>query len=175
MLKNTAIGLCLFALLCLHTGCQTMGSSSRRAPSSTATDPDGAGPSTLGRAGLVPQARPPIPDIPVPIGMKMIEDISRNYESADARFVDHTYQGREERADVARFYRTHMPVNGWTTRGSRMVRGTYVLMFEKDSEFAEVRIESDSTLTGQRTSVNVSVQTLGRGEPEVYRNQAGNG
>lgn len=116
-------------------------------------------------AGLVPQSRPPIPDIPVPVGFKMAESISRDYESAGARYVDHTYEGYADKQLVDRFYATQMPLKDWTMRGRQMVRGEYILRFEKGTEFAEVRINSESTFTGTRTTINVNVQTLGRGDP----------
>ncbi len=126
-------------------------------------------PSTV--AGLIPRSRPPIPDVPVPLGFELAEKISRNYESAGARFVDHTYEGRADKYEVERFYANQMPLKGWMMRGRQMVRGTFLMRFEKGSEFCEVRITSDSSFTGERTSINASIQTLGRGDNPAYRNR----
>ncbi len=115
-------------------------------------------------AGLVSVARPLVPDLPVPIGFKLAENISRSYESAGARFVDHTYIGRVDKVDAERFYRLHMPDADWTLRSSQMVRGVFLMRFEKGNELCEVRIWDESSLTGPRTHVNLNVQTLGHGD-----------
>jgi hypothetical protein len=129
-------------------------------------------PGKIPPAGLVSTARPLIPDLPVPIGFKLAENISRNYESAGARFIDHTYIGRADKVRAERFYRLHMPSSGWTLRGSQMVRGTFLMRFEKASEFCEVRIWDEGSITGTRTHISMNVQTLGRGEAAPYRSQS---
>jgi len=121
-------------------------------------------------AGLIPQSRPPIPDVPVPIGFKLAEQISRNYESAGARFVDHTYEGHADKFQIERFYANQMPLKGWTLLGRQMVRGTFLMRFEKKDEYCEIRITTESTFTGERTQITVNIQTLGRGDNPAYRN-----
>ena len=118
--------------------------------------------------GLLPTARPPVPDLPIPMGFSMVESISRSYESAGARFIDHSFAGSEDKIDVDRFYMHLMPKYGWTLRGRRLVRGTYIHMYEKKDEFCEVAISDRGGLTSS-TMITFTVQTLGRGENSAYR------
>jgi hypothetical protein len=152
-------------------GCDGFGgsSSTKNNLNSTSADDATANAATITGTNLIPAPRPPVPDLPVAIGFKMNESISRNYESAGARFIDHTYEGQADKFDVERFYRQQMPLKGWTMRGSQMVRGDFLMRFEKGSELCEVGISSEKTFRGERTTVNFNVQTLGRGEPSVYR------
>lgn len=164
-------------LLVMSTGCQTSFSASlgdernngQSTASSAAAIDDSGAPRSVGRPGLVPMARPPIPDLPVPIGFKLVESISRSYESAGARLIDHTYEGRESKYDVDRFYRKQMPLKGWTMRSTQMVRGEHLLRFVKDTELCEVRITSRDAFGGQRTAITFNVQTQGQGEIGPYK------
>jgi hypothetical protein len=159
------------------SGCQTSFSASlgdeRNNGQYAATNAEATGdndtPRSVGRPGLVPMARPPIPDLPVPIGFKLVESISRSYESAGARLIDHTYEGRETKYDVDRFYRKQMPLKGWTMRSTQMVRGEHLLRFVKDTELCEVRITSRDAFGGQRTRITFNVQTQGQGEIGPYK------
>jgi hypothetical protein len=156
------------------SGCASESSSSSVSPTSTttpSTGPKSGGSSApvapVTRAGLIPQRTPPIPDLPVPLGFKMVESTSRSYESAGARYVDHTYAGKADKVDVDAFYRQQMINKGWTMRGSSMVRGVFIQRYEKGTELADVTITGDENpLTGANSTVNINVQTVGRGEPK---------
>jgi hypothetical protein len=116
--------------------------------------------------GLVAQVRPPVADLPVPVGFEILEAESRNYESAGARFVDHTYQGKADKFAVERFVREQLPGKGWTLRGSQMVRGTFFLKYDKGSEFLDVMISAvEPPILGPTVRLTYNLQTLGRGEP----------
>ncbi|MFA7236147.1 MAG: hypothetical protein WC058_04710 [Phycisphaeraceae bacterium] len=155
----------LLAMLLFFVGCESANTTSSDTTPATGGGDDTRRSVTSGGVGLVPRSRPPITDIPVPVGFKMAESISRDYESSGSRYIDHTYEGYADKIDADRFYAEQMPLKGWTIRGRQMVRGQYILRFEKGSEFCEVRIDSDLTLTGTRTTININVQTLGRGDP----------
>lgn len=116
-----------------------------------------------GRTSLIPQSRPPIADLPVPIGFVIAESVSRNYESAGTRYVDHTYQGRADKFDVERFVRQNLTGKGWRLRSSQMVRGDFELKYEKDNELLDVTIRGeDRPILGQSTSLRYNLQTAGR-------------
>ena len=115
--------------------------------------------------GLLPSARPPVHDVPVPAGFKLQESVSRSYSSADSRFIDHTYKGDADKIDVTQFYRKQMPTKGWTFRGSQMVRGVIHLRYERPTEFCDVSIAGSNNIFGPTSTVNINLQTVGRGEP----------
>ena len=119
-----------------------------------------------GGSGLVAQSEPPVADLPVPLGFKLDESRSRNYESAGVRFIDHTYRGDNAKKDaVAQFYRRQMSNKNWNLRGSQMVRGTVLLRYEKGDELCDVRIRSEKpTLGGRYVEVTINVQTVGTSE-----------
>lgn len=89
---------------------------------------------------LVPDARPPIPDLPVPIGFKMDEGESLDYALHGARFVNHKYKGGSEKLAVKRFYERYMPVNRWTLTTAMFVSGDIMMDFEKETERCRVTI-----------------------------------
>ncbi len=150
-------------------GCET-GSASRTTPSPSAAPNDGTNPPKYVQpTNLLAKSRTPVPDLPVPMGFDMVEDISRSYESAGARFIDHSYRGKDDKMEVERFCRIHLPLKSWTMRGSQMVRGTFTMRYEKASEYLEVRIWAEESWTGDKTMLQYNVQTLGRGESEVYK------
>ena len=145
-------------------GCQSTSGSSSAEPQTSAD-----GQIAVTRADLIPSARPPIPDLPIPWNFKLLEPVSRNYETHGARFVDHSYQGRAEKDLVERFVRIQMPMKGWTFRSARMVRGTHVLRYEKGSEECDVTISSSHRpLLGEVSTLSYSVQTVGSGEVRKY-------
>ena len=148
-------------------GCESSGSSRTSSVSSGAADSGGYNsPAPVQPTGLLAKARPPVPDLPVPIGFDMVEDISRSYESAGARFIDHSFRGKARKFDVERFCRIQLPLKGWTFRGSQMVRGAFTMRYEKGNEFLEVHIWSEESWGSEKTTLQYNLQTLGRGEPK---------
>ena len=117
--------------------------------------------------GLLPAAPPPISDVPVPAGFKLQESISRSYSSAGSRYIDHTYKGDADKVDVTAFYRKYMPGKNWTFRGSQMIRGTIHLRYEHPTEFCDVSITGSNNIFGPTSTININLQTVGRGDPSV--------
>jgi len=93
---------------------------------------------------LVARGRPPIPDLPVPIGFKLDENKSVDYAVAGARFVNHKYKGNAEKLEVKRFYERQMPISRWTLTTAMFASGDVVLDFEKDVERCRVTITKGS-------------------------------
>ncbi len=143
--------LCLLAL-CTAVGCSTSGSG---APMVGRLAEDGT--TTI---ALMPQARPLVKDLPVPMGFKLAENISRHTTSRGSRLVDHTYIGREDKAEVERFYRTQMPRAGWQFRSSKLERAAYVMKFTGHAERCVVRITDERSTSARRTQININVQAL---------------
>ena len=109
---------------------------------------------------LVAMRRPPIEDLPVPIGFYLDEDKSRNFSAAGSSYIDHSYKGSADKFAVGRFYKRQMPINRWTLVTDMFVQGDIVLDYEKDTERCRISI-SDGGLWGQ-TRAKLAVWTSGR-------------
>jgi len=109
---------------------------------------------------LVAMRRPPIEDLPVPIGFYLDEGKSRNFSAAGARYIDHAYKGSADKFAVGRFYKRQMPISRWTMVTDMFVQGDIVLDFEKDTERCRISI-SDGGLF-DKTRVKMAVWTSGR-------------
>ena len=109
---------------------------------------------------LVAQSRPPVPDVPVPIGFRLDQGASRDYAPGGARFVDHTYAGGANKLAVKRFYQRQMPISRWVLTMAKFVRGDITLDYEKDTERCRITI-SDGSLW-RRTYIKVDLWTSGR-------------
>jgi len=147
---------CLIVLAGLLGACESTGA----VASATPADGETADPPRRARVGLIPQTRPPIRDIPVPIAFKLAEEISRTYESGGVRTVDHTYVGRDDKFEVERFYAEQMPLKDWVAKSKRMERGVITQIYEKGDEMAQVEIRDAKGLTTNRSSVHITVQKI---------------
>jgi hypothetical protein len=96
---------------------------------------------------LVAQARPPLPDVPLPVGYTLTEGKSRSMAVPGVRMVDHWYSGREDKWATGRFYKRQMVANQWTQDSDRMVRGDIELDFVKGRERAKITISDGSWWT----------------------------
>jgi len=143
------------AAICLATaGCNDSGGGSR--VSAGGTGPVGPIPE------LVAMSRPPIADLPIPIGFDLNESKSRNFTAAGARYADHVYKGSADKFAVGRFYKRQMPINRWTLVTDMFVQGDIMLDFEKDTERCRVTITDGSFGS---TVVKVAMWTSGRIRP----------
>jgi hypothetical protein len=108
---------------------------------------------------LVAMARPPISDLPIPIGFDLKEGKSRNFSAAGARYVDHVYKGSADKFAVGRFYKRQMPINRWTLVTDMFVQGDIMLDFEKETERCRITV-TDGTFFS--TEIKVALWTSGR-------------
>ena len=171
MTNNCRWTMCLVAVFVVAglAGCEGLGSS-RRSTVASVKDPAGEPKAATSDAattstppvamGLVAQPDPPFDDLPVPVGFKMVESISRSYESGGARFIDHTYQGRAGKFRVEQFCREQMALEDWKIRSAQMVRGALLIRCEKGNETCDVRITDGAGLFRMATRVSFNVQTL---------------
>ena len=109
---------------------------------------------------LIAQARPPIHDMPIPIGFKLDEGRSRNFTAAGARYVDHLYKGSANKWVVARFYKRQMPTERWTFVTDIFAQGNISLDFERETERCQVTIGKGSLFNP--TYIKVQLWTTGR-------------
>lgn len=117
-----------------------------------------------GGSGLVAQSEPPVADLPVPLGFKLDEARSRDFEAGDVRFVDHVYRGQSAGKEaVARFYRRQMVNKGWNLRSSRMVRGVIEQKYDKGDENCDVSIRNHNPTLGRSfVEVTLNLYTTGQ-------------
>jgi hypothetical protein len=153
-MNRTSTTCVLIALLALLGGC--------RNNSTGRTDADDADAAVAARAalddvGLIPQTRPPIADLPVPIAFKLIEPISRATQDGAMRQVDFTFQGRDDKSSVERFYLVQMPLKDWDLTGRRLERGRYELSFVKGVERCTIAITDRTTGAGRRTTIQMNL------------------
>ncbi len=109
---------------------------------------------------LVAKSRPPISDIPVPVGFKLDMEHSRDMTAGSARWIDHTYKGKADRYAVREFYRRQMPVTNWSLVNMRTVNSEIILEFEKQTERCTITITKGSWL--HPVYVHVHSVTAGR-------------
>ena len=102
-----------------------------------------------------------IADVPVPSGYRI--DMSRTYfNSSGGTRVGHlTYVGQSELGTLLEFFRTNMPISGWTLGKESSAFGTHVLHFEKAAEAADVAI------TPERFQTEFSVDLSPKGSRSV--------
>ena len=117
---------------------------------------------------LVAMSRPPVPDLPVPIGFELDQSDSRSFAAAQVRWVAHTYRGHGDQFAVSRFYKRQMQAsNRWTLVSDSMVQGVVWLRFAKGSEQCEITIRDPGYF--QRTEVHVELYPTGKVETSVDR------
>lgn len=109
---------------------------------------------------LVATPRPPIPDLPVPVGFHLDEGRSRNLAAAGVRWVDHLYKGRSDKFAVARFYRRQMPLTRWTLVTEIFSRGDLKVAFERQADRCHITITDGSLF--HPTYIRVELWTAGR-------------
>jgi len=112
---------------------------------------------------LIAQSRPPIPDLPIPVGFSLNEGKSRSFAAAGARYVDHVYDGSDNKFAVARFYKRQMPINRWTLVTDMFVQGDIMLDFEKELERCRIIIADGGMFNP--TVIKVQLWTSGRIQP----------
>ena len=140
-------GICLAGILVFTAGCNNNSGT----VDTSAGAPRQAPPFTQ----LIAQGRPPVPDLPVPLGFKLDEGRSRDYSVAGARFVDHLYKGRADKFAIKRFYERQMPINRWVLSTAMFAGGDVMLDFEKDTERCRVTVTSGGLLRRKRIKVRL--------------------
>jgi hypothetical protein len=104
--------------------------------------------------GLVPRKDPAIADVPMPIGFVLIEDHSRAEVAVGTRYVEQMYQGVSTLGEAVRFYRSHLPRQGWRPLGEAVEAGVFIMRYTKGDENLELRIAQQKV----RTTVSVTIR-----------------
>jgi len=118
---------------------------------------------TYGQGGIILLADPNqrIPDVPIPMDFKLVEERSRHFAAGDARVIDHLYKGRADKFAVGRFYRQRMRGMRWKLVTDRFVQGTVTLVFHKGAEECTVNVTGKG---GWFRPTHVMVQVIPRGD-----------
>lgn len=117
---------------------------------------------------LVAMSRPPVPDLPVPIGFELDQENSRSFAAAQVRWVIHTYRGHGDQFAVSRFYKRQMQSsNRWTLETDSMIQGVVLLRFTKGAERCDITIRDPGW--PRRTEVHVELYPAGKVEAPVDR------
>jgi len=124
-------------------------------------------------AKMIAKARPPIPDMPVPIGFHLDEGRSRSFAAGGYRHVDHVYKGSGDKWAVAWFYKRQMPINRWELTTDLFAQGDIWLEFEKQTERCKIVITSGGLFN--EVTVKVQLWTTGPIEPRVTGSGSGKG
>ena len=127
-MRKTIICLSLLAAACALSGCAWF-----------------SGESNPG-VELAAVAKPPVADLPVPMGFILDEGNSRSNDSGVARFVDHLYTGSASKFAVSRFYKKAMVARKWRFVSETFSLGDQNLRFERPGEKCSVFISSGSWL-----------------------------
>jgi len=154
MIRQWNLLLCVAAALMLAGGCNQ---------DQTVDTSGGAARQVSGVPGLVAQSRPPIPDVPVPVGFRLDQAKSRNFAAAGTRYVDHRYKGGDNKYAVARFYKSHMPISRWALVTDMFVQGNILLDFEKETERCRVTIDDGCLF--HSSHITIQLWTTGRIPP----------
>lgn len=113
---------------------------------------------------LIP-ARPFEPDVPVPIGFKLIDKASEDRSTGTSRlYVRHLYAGRADKYAIRHFYREQMPLARWSMVSDGNVKGDIDMRFEKGGESCTVSITGGEGLLSTKTQIQVIIAREERGE-----------
>lgn len=79
------------------------------------------------RTGLVAQPEKVVSDVPMPIGFRIVEDRSREWQSDNFLYTEYLFQGKSTLTDTVVFFRNHLRTEGWTLAGEQ-TEGAIVLI-----------------------------------------------
>ena len=98
-------------------------------------------------SGLVAAERTYIADVPLPVGFVPVPSRGTSYVPPKGpRSVDHTYQGLANIADTTRFYRQHLPVQGWQFVNERADGTVTTMSYVKGEESLLVEVSNPRVL-----------------------------
>jgi len=93
-----------------------------------------------GGKGLVLSPAPYIPDVPMPVGFKIVASQSSSSFDGRARTVHHYYQGRANPGETVDFYQGHLPRNDWDFVTNTVGGQTTTLRYTKGPESLTVAV-----------------------------------
>ncbi len=126
----------------------------------------GCGPQAAEPMRLMARQRPPISDLPVPMGFRILEDESEDaYTGRRRLYVRHVYAGSGESFAVRNFYRDRMPQYKWQLVNSVYAAGTHTMVFQKGQESCTVAISRSKSAWKSGIRVQIIIMPEERGAP----------
>lgn len=126
---------------------------------SSSTEP-GNGPAPT---ELAPMAIPPIPEVPLPVGFRLIEDRSLSMIRPGVQMIAHTYRGPADKYAVRRFYWKQMPLSGWVRRSENDVHSVAVMDWDKEGGDCRITIQDGGLF--DKTEIKIEVHTIEKAAP----------
>lgn len=132
---------------CSLVGCATDGSAAR------------GGRASAGWIRLVANPRPVEPDIPLPVGFRLVDRASEDHRSAGFQrlYLRHEYVGEADKYAVRSFYREQMPLARWRLLSDANVKGDFSMRFQKATESCTIQITDRHTVFSKTSSIKVLV------------------
>ena len=108
---------------------------------------------------LVPDPRPVEPDIPLPLGFRLVDQASEDHRSAGSQrlYLRHEYAGKADKHAIRTFYREQMPLARWRLLSDANVKGDFSMRFEKGSESCTIQITDRDKVFSKAATVRVVV------------------
>lgn len=109
---------------------------------------------------LIPDAKSPISDVPVPAGFAMKGDSTSQVISASSlRVVNHRYTGSDDWLEVVTFYKAQMPTREWTFVDQTQAAGKeIVLHFSKRNEDCRITVTKETF----DTQIRIKIDPIGK-------------
>ena len=104
--------------------------------------------------GLVRNASAPLPDVPAPIGFKLVRSRSSAAFDGASRTLTHIYQGRARRGELLNYYREVLDESGWRRVGPQ---DAPILSYQNPTERLSLSVADD----GKRATVTIVIFALG--------------
>lgn len=117
-----------------------------------------AGPIPIGPdATLAASPRPYEPDLPVPVGFRLVDRSSEDWSGGATRYLRHRYGGRADKYAVRRFYQEQMPLVRWTKISDGNVDGRITMRFRRGAESCTVTIDDKAGGWSHRVAVDILI------------------
>ncbi len=124
-----------------------------------ATGDAAPGLSSTGWVRLVADPRPLEPDIPLPVGFRLVDRASEDHRSAGFQrlYLRHEYVGKANKYAIRSFYREQMPLARWRLLSDANVKGDFSMRFEKGTESCTIQITDRNTVFSKTSTIRVLV------------------
>jgi hypothetical protein len=132
--------------------------------SSTSSAAGSSDPALADATELAAQARPPIPDVPMPVDFRYIDDRSYSWDAPGVRTIVHVYHGSKDKFAVARFFRKQMPLAGWARVSESEGWNVKTMDFTKGGESCRITLQDGPIFV--KTEVRVQVFPGARATPK---------
>jgi hypothetical protein len=106
---------------------------------------------------LEPQAVFRFPDIPVPMGFKLVNQETYSFEGAGVRVGVLKYKGRAQAHSVINFYKEQMPMYNWRLLNV-IEYGERLMNFDREDEICNIKLVSHGSALYVTVSVGPKTQ-----------------